>query len=108
MLLETLKLGVAGYSGVMANFHPDLYVRFFRNWASKPEEARHLLNFLSIASLVEKQLYPVNAKHYLSLEGCKNIINTRSKNHDDFTPTNYLEIQQLYEISKAFSKQYGI
>ena len=26
-LLETLELGASGYSGVMANFHPELYVK---------------------------------------------------------------------------------
>src|SRR5690606_29183975 len=31
-LLESLKLGISGYSGVMANFHPELYVWLLKHW----------------------------------------------------------------------------
>ncbi|GCL72481.1 dihydrodipicolinate synthase family protein [Paenibacillus naphthalenovorans] len=103
-LLETMKLGITGYSGVMANFHPDLYVWLMRNWSDKPEEADELSNFLSIASLIEKQLYPVNAKYYLMLEGIFTNYNCRSKNHLEFTPTNRLEVEQLYRLTKAYAK----
>jgi 4-hydroxy-tetrahydrodipicolinate synthase len=107
-LLESLKLGIAGYSGIMANFHPDLYVWLHRNWAEKPEEAEHLISFLSMTSLIEKQLYPVNAKYYLMLEGIMSNYHCRSKNHLEFTATNRLEIEQLHRISKAYSKLYQI
>ncbi|MDB5056161.1 MAG: dihydrodipicolinate synthetase family protein [Bacilli bacterium] len=107
-LLESLKLGIAGYSGIMANFHPDLYVWLNRNWAEKPEEAEHLISFLSMTSLIEKQLYPVNAKYYLMLEGIMSNYHCRSKNHLEFTATNRLEIEQLHRISKAYSKLYQI
>lgn len=107
-LLETLKLGVAGYSGIMANFHPELYKWLVNNWSNEPEKARQLSNFLSIASLIEKQLYPVNAKYNLELEGINIKINTRTKNHHEFTATNRLEIVQLFELTKEFSKQYKI
>ncbi|MEH7438067.1 dihydrodipicolinate synthase family protein [Neobacillus drentensis] len=107
-LMETLKLGVAGYSGVMANFHPDLYAWLLGNWSEKPAEADHLSNFLSMTSLIEKQLYPVNAKYYLMLEGLLNNYHCRSKNHKEFTATNRLEVEQLHRISKVFTKQYCI
>lgn len=104
-LLETLKLGVAGYSGVMANFHPDLYVWLTKNWSTQPETAEHLNDLLSIMSLIEKQLYPVNAKYYLMLEGIMDNYCCRSKNHDEFTVTNHLEVEQLHRLSKALTKQ---
>lgn len=107
-LLETLKLGVAGYSGVMANFHPDLYVWLVENFKNSPKDARHLSNFLSLASLIERQVYPVNAKYNLQLEGLNIKINTRSKKHYEFNATNRLEIEQLFELTKEFSKQYKI
>lgn len=107
-LLETVKLGVHGYSGVMANFHPDLYAWLLKNWENKPEEARSLVNFLSIASLIEKQLYPVNAKYNLTLENIKINDYCRSKNNNEFTATNRLEIQQLLELSKEYSNKYKI
>ncbi len=45
-LLETLREGIAGYSGVMANFHPQLYVWLCRNWKQKPAEAERLQAWL--------------------------------------------------------------
>ncbi|RTE10857.1 dihydrodipicolinate synthase family protein [Paenibacillus whitsoniae] len=105
-LLKTLQLGISGYSGIMGNFHPDLYVWLMRKWSVKREEADHLADFLSMASLIEKQLYPVNAKYYLMLEGVYSNYHSRSKNHHEFTATNRLEVEQLHRLSKAFSEQY--
>jgi 4-hydroxy-tetrahydrodipicolinate synthase len=107
-LLETMKLGVTGYSGVMANFHPDLYVWLFKNWQEAPEEAEQLINILSMTSLIERQLYPVNAKYYLMMEGALDNYASRSKNHNDFTATNRLEIEQLHKLSKRLSSRYSI
>jgi 4-hydroxy-tetrahydrodipicolinate synthase len=105
-LLETLKLGVTGYSGVMANFHPELYVWLLNNLAKKPKEAEDLITFLSMASLIEKQLYPVNAKYYLMLEGVLTNYHCRSKNHLEFTATNRLEVEQLHHLTQSIAKQY--
>jgi 4-hydroxy-tetrahydrodipicolinate synthase len=107
-LLETMKLGVAGYSGVMANFHPDLYVWLMDYGLSKPIEADALINFLSIASLIEKQIYPMNAKYYLMLEGVLNNYHCRSRNHQEFTSTSRLDVEQLRSLSKEYSQRYGI
>ncbi|WP_420852194.1 dihydrodipicolinate synthase family protein [Paenibacillus hamazuiensis] len=106
-LYETLRLGVGGYSGIMANFHPELYVWLHRNWREKPQEAERLSDFLSIASLIEKQLYPVNAKYYLMLEGVLDNYHCRSKDHGDFTATNKLEVEQLQRLSRAWLESYG-
>lgn len=107
-LLETLRLGIAGYSGVMANFHPDLYVWLLRNWENEPKRAETLINFLSMTSLIERQLYPVNAKYYLMLEGVFDNYHCRVKNHQDFTATNRLEIRQLHQMSKQLSEQFTL
>jgi 4-hydroxy-tetrahydrodipicolinate synthase len=107
-LLETLKLGVTGYSGVMANFHPELYVWLLNHWKKEQLMADELINFLSIASFIEKQLYPVNAKYYLMLEGVLSNYHCRSKNHQEFTATNRLEVEQLHRLSKSLAKQYAI
>lgn len=99
-LLETLKMGITGYSGVMANFHPELYVWLLRNWTEKPEAADYLANVLSISSFIERQLYPVNAKYFLMLEGVYSNYKSRAKNHHEFTATNRLEVEQLHRLSK--------
>lgn len=105
-LLETLGLGAAGFSGVMANFHPDLYVWLMKNWVERYADAKHLSDFLSVASQIERQLYPVNAKYYLNLEGVLTNYCTRSKNPGDFAAANREEIKQLRDLSHYFSNQY--
>jgi len=104
-LLSTLKLGIAGYSGVMANFHPELYVWLTRNYGDRPMEAEQLSDQLSMAALIEKQLYPVNAKYYHMLEG--NLTNdlSRTQDHAAFTTTHRLEVAQLQRLSKRLAEQ---
>ena len=68
-LLETLREGIAGYSGVMANFHPQLYAWLCRNWKRKPAEAEGLQAWLGTASAIEGPLYPRNAKAFLQPRG---------------------------------------
>ncbi|MTJ80485.1 MAG: dihydrodipicolinate synthase family protein [Telmatospirillum sp.] len=63
-LLASLKAGCHGYSGVMANVHPELYVWLCRNWAAQPDKALRLSNYLSVAALAESLSYPVCAKDY--------------------------------------------
>lgn len=65
-LLESLQKGGNGFSGVMANFHADLYVWLCENYETYPDKARLVADFLTVASMIERQVYPVNAK-YLSL-----------------------------------------
>lgn len=38
-LLKSMQMGCAGYSGVMANFHPDLYVWLCKNYKTQPEKS---------------------------------------------------------------------
>ncbi|CAH2603907.1 Dihydrodipicolinate synthase [Rhodovastum atsumiense] len=63
-LLGSLQAGAHGYSGVMANFHPDLYVWLYEHWRDSPETAERLQNYLSVAALAETLSYPVSAKDY--------------------------------------------
>lgn len=106
-LLESLKLGAAGFSGVMANFHPDLYVWLTKHWSKEQEKAARLSDFLSLASLIEKQHYPVNAKYYQMLEGVNMTYDCRAKDRNEFTATNRLEVEQLYRLSKEYTKLYN-
>ena len=98
-LLESLKFGISGYSGVMANFHPELYVWLLRHWKDRPEEAQRLMPTLTMASWVEKQLYPINAKYYLMLEGVLYNVFGRSKDAGELNATYRLEVEQMRELS---------
>ena len=50
------KRQAPGYSGVMANFHPELYVWLTRN--IHHENADMVQGILTLASLIERQCYP--------------------------------------------------
>ncbi len=103
-LLDSLKLGCAGFSGVMANFHPELYAQLCKIYRDDPAKAQKLQNFVGFFSVAECQCYPVNAKYYLSLDGLDINIDSRARSKAEFAPNRMAEIQQMYELTKDFKK----
>ncbi|MFR3768281.1 MAG: dihydrodipicolinate synthase family protein [Blautia sp.] len=105
-LLESLKMGCHGYSGVMANFHPDLYVWLCRNFEKEPERAEIMMNYLGAASTFECQVYPCNSKYHMKLEGVN--ITTKSRRQDDalLTPNRLLEVEQFHAHTEYFRKTF--
>jgi 4-hydroxy-tetrahydrodipicolinate synthase len=104
-LLSTLQIGAVGYSGIMANVHPDLYVWLCNNWSSKPELAEKIHWFLTTASVFENQLYPVNAKYYQQLEGIPIKLDCRLTDHEKFGESKRIEVEQMRALSKFFSQE---
>ena len=102
-LLITLRDGAAGFSGVMANFHPEIYRWLCRHFAEDPQKAELVQDFLGFASLSERQIYPPNAKYYLSLEGLDITTVTRSKDYA-MSKSEQLEMQQLRGLTAAFKQ----
>jgi 4-hydroxy-tetrahydrodipicolinate synthase len=88
----------------MANFHPDLYGWLVKNWNTEPEKAEKLQNFLGFASLIECQVYPVNAKYHMQLEGININLHTRSRDQQAFTGANRKEIEQLYALERLVTQ----
>lgn len=105
-LLESLKLGCAGFSGVMANFHPELYAELYNVYKSDPDKAEILQDFIGFFSVAECQCYPVNAKYYLSLEGLEINPDSRSRNKTELTPSRHAEIRQMRALTKLFEEKY--
>ena len=105
-LLESLRMGCAGYSGVMANFHTRLYAWLVDNFDKEPERAQELMNFLGAASMVECQVYPVNAKYHMNLMGVKMDLMTRTKDAALLTGSKKLEIDQFYACEQMFIKHF--
>ncbi len=105
-LLDTLKAGAAGYSGIMANFHPDLYVWLCKNFKKYPEEASLLQDVLGAASTIECQMYPVNAKYHMTLEGLDITTITRVNNNQQLPGSRKLEIEQYYRAINMFKKSF--
>ncbi len=99
-LLETLKIGAHGYSGVMANFHTNLYKRLFKIFDSQPNEAEKLQEFLSMSALIENVNYPVNAKYAQQLMGNDMTLVTRKPGARKMTYAEKLEVKQLISMQK--------
>ncbi|NDL64701.1 dihydrodipicolinate synthase family protein [Acerihabitans arboris] len=63
-LLASWQAGCHAYSGVMANFHPQLYVWLYENWRLQPRQAQQVADYLATAALIENLDYPACAKYW--------------------------------------------
>lgn len=102
-LLESLKLGAVGYSGVMANTQCSLYTHLCSHF--EDQELLKLSDELTICALIERQLYPQNAKYYLSLEGLHITANCR-KNSAVLNATEKKEVEMLRRITERMNREY--
>ena len=105
-LLESLKRGTTGYSGVMANFHPKLYAWLCEHYNDK--NAEELSDILTMMSLIERQKYPTNAKFYLREIAGLPITSKCRTRKDELTTTEKSEVQMLARITEKLMKQYGL
>lgn len=102
-LLESLHEGAAGFCGVMDNFHPWLYTWLCEHYTDA--KAGDVADFLTIASLIERQYYPVNAKYHLSEnENLHLMINSRVKAKEGLTETFKKEVHTLNRLAKKIEK----
>lgn len=108
-LAESIRMGCEGYSGVMANFHPELYSQLIESIKNGDEEkAKFLENMVGFFSLTECQCYPVNAKYYMSLDGVDIGIMSRTRNPKDLFDARKKEIDQMYAFTQEIKKQYNL
>ena len=106
--LESMYAGCSGYSGVMANFHPELYAEACKCYKTDPERAAIIGNFTGFASLTECQVYPVNAKYYISKDGVDINTDCRCRDKSEFTASRQVEIDEMYNTTELFKKYLGI
>ena len=99
-LLEGLRDGVRGYSGILANAFPDHLVELCSCWDSRPERAEQLQNFIGPASVVLEHLYPASAKSFLS-DLFKDSHYCRCMDADSFPGYDRLALQQLRVLGSA-------
>lgn len=107
-LLESLQMGCAGFSGVMANFHPELYSWLCKNFDKEPEKAKLVQDIVGFFSVAERQVYPVNAKYYLTLDGLDMGITSRARSVDEFNFSCRREIEQMHGLTQFIKAQIGI
>jgi 4-hydroxy-tetrahydrodipicolinate synthase len=92
----------------MANFHPELYVWLCENWEREPAEASRLQDFLSVASLAERVMYPMSAKYHQSLEGIGIRLATRRMDVRNFDYAARLGIEQLRRTAREWNSRLGL
>jgi len=103
-LLDTLKLGCSGYSGVMANFHPKLYQWLCRNYAENEKMAEEIQAYLTMCSLIEHSNYPVNAKYAMQLAGVDCTLYSRNPRATTMSYAQKQEVQQLQKVTQVLMK----
>ncbi len=104
-LLSSIRAGADGFSGIMANFHPDLYVWLMKNYQQKEARAECVQAILTICSLIERQYYPVNAKYHLRSAGLPVTLYSRVLAQSGLTETYQDEIRQMEIVVQAIRKE---
>ena len=103
-LLYTLRNGAAGFSGIMCNFHPDLYNWLVENYDKEPEKAEKIQNFLCLSSFLEVLAYPQTAKYHMNKCGVKMSLWSRSCDHKKFTKYQRMIIDGLMDFEEDMRK----
>lgn len=105
-LLETLRFGYHGFSGIMANFHPALYSWIYTH--QEHAQADRISQYLAVTSVIEMRCYPIPAKRYL-----KTYVGLPIKDHcrsvaDETVPALSAELQGVYELTKEAHQIIGL
>jgi len=103
-LLGSLRAGCAGFSGVMGNFHPQLYVWLCGHFEENPALAERLQAFLSEAFLM-RRAYPADAKYCLHREGVP--MGWACRSGRVLTPEDKAGMEQLMRLAREFEEIYG-
>jgi len=85
-LLPSLQSGAAGFSGIMANFNPEIFVWLYDNYRTASDTAEMVQNYLcASAGIVERGHYPLNVKYLLGKrDGIPNAVLARSLGYEDY------------------------
>lgn len=103
-LLESLEAGAYGYSGVMANMHPQLYRLLYDQF--KTSDMTVLEEFLTMCALLENHCYPMNAKYYLQQENVNIGLHCRVKEEKDFLGFFKSEMLMLKHLTSLVEEKY--
>lgn len=105
---DSIVHGGAGYNGIMANFHPELYKWVITHLQSRPEEAKLLADFLTEAAMIELRAYPVSAKYHMILEGIQIELESRSADQAAFNRNARMEVDSLYALERKIRQMLDI
>ena len=99
-VLASLRSGGAGFSGIMGNFHPDLYVRLMSIWRDQPQKAETLQAVLSVLSGEERSYYPVSCKYHMNLMGVPMGLASRTRDMNGMRKGDRLEMEDLLRVEQ--------
>lgn len=100
--------GAAGYSGVMANFHAELYRWAMDHSVDAPKKAKLLSDLLTQFAMIEMRLYPVSAKYHMNLEGVHMQLHARSADCERFDKNARAEVDSLFTVEAMLRERLGI
>ena len=106
-LFESLKFDVSGYSGIAANFYPELYVWLCKNFKAKPKLSQELSDFLRIVDPLIHTKYPLSAKIYQSINGI-NVNPLCRSNNIKMIPSEISSLESLNRILKQWHEYLNI
>ncbi|MBR5309381.1 MAG: dihydrodipicolinate synthase family protein [Clostridia bacterium] len=106
--LHSLKCGADGYSGIMANFHPELYSWVYKNFKAQPERAEELSNALSMMAFTESPSYPCTAKYHQNKYAVPMSIESRSCDSKKLTSYQKYIVDQMHGLQMKLRSEYGI
>ena len=106
-LLASLRSGAAGYCGVMANFHPELYVWLCEH--QNDEMTEECAEFLCLSAFTESLAYPCTAKyHHRELGGVAMELTAKSRNAADLTEYQKMCVRTMDSAAKRLAARLGI
>jgi len=105
-LLGSLQAGGHGYSGIAANYFPELYVWLCREFERQPERALRLQRFLGVADRLVSHKYPRSAKIFLATRGLR-LGPTCRVGNPEFVEEELLALKQLRDYAQELAQELG-
>ena len=100
--------GAGGYSGIMANFHPDIYKYCVTHKDTHPEKVQHANDFLTLAGMIERTCYPVSCKYYHQLVGVPMSTYCRSADPHRLDNAAKEEVEALIRMENHIRAERGV
>lgn len=105
---DSVLHGAAGYCGIMANFHPEIYKWVYDHKDSDPERAQLAAHFLTMAGMIEMRIYPCNCKFHQQLVDVPMSVFSRSADCAKLDKNARGEVEALIAMENYVRKQLGI
>ena len=107
-LYASLFLGAAGFSGVLSNFMPRLYAYLCHHYEDQPQLCYEVSTLITTCALIERQMYPANAKYFLKSRGVFSSFETRTQDASAFGRLYMDEVDQMMAQVYSFMAHHNM